>query len=317
MPNELWGPGAPEAHRVFLAAPSDDLVRWHRQLVKELANEGVRVISKVIPREAKAHAASVQAIVRSADLCVHLVGDDAGEEIEGGPLGESDARGTYAWEQCRIGLEAARSQLILMDEAKTIEGIEDPGWATYVRSLVERPRVAARFQVVHTDKNRMKGEILAKLQELKEGRQAAMERRTTSGPVQRAFVDAHRADFQHAQALETFLVGRNIDVEKKTSSDSPSDALAQFDVNLSKFPLYIVVSGSADKAWVENREVAALKSAARSRAKILIGRYHAAPGAGPGDVASAMQLLEVVAEMNGFDTTSVDALIGRATTEKP
>jgi hypothetical protein len=30
-----------------------------------------------------------------------------------------------------------------------------------------------------------------------------------------------------------------------------------------------------------------------------------------------MQLLEVVAEMNGFDTTSVDALIGRATTEKP
>jgi hypothetical protein len=47
---------------------------------------------------------------------------------------------------------------------------------------------------------------------------------------------------------------------------------------LTKYPLYIIVAGQADREWVRNRTNAARTSAVKARAAILIGRYEGPTG---------------------------------------
>jgi hypothetical protein len=304
--DDPWGPVAADSVGVFLAAPNEKLRPLHRMLSAKLTAAGVRVVGSIPPPyDAKEHAAAVQSLVRRADLCVHLLGESVGE-----PFDETAALRTYPLEQLRTGLEADRPQLVLIPDEVDIELIANPEYKAFVCTLIERPRDSARFELVRTGRHQLADEIMAKLQRLQESRRAALAPGAPGGPIGSAFVDAHRTDLENAQALESYLIERNIDVTKKTSSNSASDAVLQFDVKLSNFPLYIVVSGRVDKGWVESRLKAAAKSAVDQDAKAMVVVYLAPPVQGPEQVKLAITQLRIRYDFTD-DPGAKDALIAQ------
>jgi hypothetical protein len=290
---------------VFLAAPSERLRATHRQLTAELTAAGITVVGAVPPPfEQPQHEQAVREAVRAADLCVHLLGDRPGE-----PFDEAEPSRTYTLEQLRIGLESARSQLILMSEHLDPAAIEDKPYAELLRSLMERPREAGRFELVSTGRHQMRDEILAKRRRLEEAKQGAA---AAGAGVNAAFVDLHASDMTRTTDLITYLAQRQIAPIMIPSTDmAPTASLSLFEENLKKVPLFLVVFGGVAREWVLSRLNAAAQVVTLNGLSTRIGVYLAPP------VKNADQLrfppfFDVIQNMSHFDAGSLDALIRKA-----
>ena len=137
---------------IFVASSSDDLRPIRRQMSKTLAQLGITVISDIPPPyDDASHAQAVTQAIQKADLCVHLMSTLPGE-----PLDPDNPSGTtFPLEQVRLGLEHARSQLILAPPEFAIADIEDAAFAAFMRELTERPWEAARLEFVRTGRHQM------------------------------------------------------------------------------------------------------------------------------------------------------------------
>jgi hypothetical protein len=78
--------------------------------------------------------------------------------------------------------------------------------------------------------------------------------------------------------------------------------LAGLPDNLKNYPLYILVAGKADEAWVRERTKTARSAAAQARAEILIGKYD---GSAP-DIS--MSRLKIVAAYKRTLPSSIEAM---------
>lgn len=293
-----WGPGATEALRVFLAGASNDLHPQHATLARQLRDAGVLVVDAAPSSlAADARAAWLDAAIRSADLSVHLLGETAGALP-----GAGDPLRTAPLEQLRLALTVAHSVMVLILDDIEISTVGDVAYQSFLVSLIERPRDAASFELVRTGRHQLGDEVVAKLKRLRDARQAMATAEVTTGMVRSAFVDAHKVDRTVARQVEDLLVEQNIDVTLKTSTASPTEAVAQFDVNLTTFPLYIVIAGGADKEWVKHRSTAARKTAALQDAQAIIAEFSAgAPGES-----------KLVIRYDGTDDSAAkDALLGQ------
>jgi hypothetical protein len=304
--DDPWGADAGDKFRVFLASTTDALRPVHRQLSSELASEGIRVFGSIPPPyDAAEHATKARALVRIADICVHLLGDRAGEPL--------DAT-TYPLEQLRIGLEAANSQLLLVPEDVDIANIEDPKYAAYLRDLIDRPRESCRFELVRTGRHQMKDEILEKLRRLEQARKAQKADSVSGGAVRSAFVDLHSKDLQNAVQLITYLQAKGVTPLVMPSGDnSPTEALTMFEDTLSKTPLYVVVFGSVTRDWVVNRLNQAFQCVNKNAGVTTCFGVYLAPPVKEPDQLKFAPFFQKAANMSSFDPCSVDALIQRAT----
>ncbi|MGP0017733.1 MAG: CHAT domain-containing protein [Candidatus Sulfotelmatobacter sp.] len=303
--DDLWGAGAADKFRILLASTTEALRPVHRQLESELSNEGIRVFSSIPPPyDAREHAERVQALVRSADMCVHLLGDRPGEPLDGT---------TYPLEQLRIAIEAANSQLLLVPEDVDMANIEDRKYADYIRDLIDRPRETCRFELVRTGRYQMKDEILAKRRRLDQARQAQKNGSASCGALRSAFVDLHSKDLGNAVQLITYLQDKGITPLVIPSGDKPpSEAMSLFEEMLSKALLYVVVFGSVTRDWVVNRLNQAFQSANKTAGMTTcFGVYLAPPVKGAEQVKFA-PFVQKVGNMASFDPSSVDVLIQRA-----
>jgi hypothetical protein len=308
--DDAWGPDAEGALRVFIATPDQNLEKRHAQLSRALKTlDWIRVVDTVPKDDVEQHAAAVDRLVRRADLSVHLLGASPGQRLDDDD--RPDTLKTFQLEQLRIGLEAARSQLVVMT-SEDKESIGNESYAAKVRELGDLPREKARFELVITDKNRIADAVVAKLQKMKEAREAALAPAITDGTVRTAFVDSHDVDQDRANDLVTFLSEHNVEAFMQTSDGSATAELAQFADNLKKYPLYIIVAGGADEAWVKYRTNAARTSAVKARAAILIGKYDGADG---GNVT--MSRLKVVAAIKRMAPDPIETLFAPAPPAKP
>jgi len=307
-----WGPGAGDALRVFLATPDQDREKLHAQLSKSLqALDGVLVIDSV-PLDEQKHAEAVDSLVRRADLCVHLLGANAGKRLD---VDDGQPLRTFPLEQLEIGRQAARSQLVVIT-SEDKESISNAKYAARVDELAKLPRDKARFELVVTDKNRITDAVLAKLEELKKARQAALTPSASgSAAVRTAFVDSHISDQERAIDLLAYLEERNINTEIRTSSSSSAADFAQLDETVKKSSLYVIVAGTVDRNWVSNRKLAIMKSAVKSRAAILVAKYSATPVEGADTVEITGSRLDISA-LNDSDRSWVDALFAPAIGDK-
>jgi hypothetical protein len=292
--------------RVFLAAPSDQLRPAHRQLVAALKSAGIRVASDVPPPfDDKEHTEAVRDLVRRSDVCVHLLGDRPGE-----PIDLANQSRTYTLEQLGIALESARSQLVLMPEQVDASTIEDPSYAQLVRSLSERSRESDRFELVRTGIHQMRDEVLAKLQRLDQARQHAQH--AVGGQIETAFVDMHVSDFKYATDLVNYLNERRImPIMMPAGASAPSAAVALFEQNLQKVPLFLVVFGSVAREWVLGRLTAAARVMTTHSVRARIGVYIAPPEKNA-ELLRFPPFYDVAANMTRFDPSTLDALIERA-----
>jgi hypothetical protein len=303
-----WGEDAVDVPRVYLATPSESVAREHKQLAKKLRELGVRVVDTAPRDDPNAHAAAVQRLVRRADLCVHLLGDHPGAALDEGP----DTLRTYPLQELRIGIEAARSQLVLIPDSVDLARLGDPKYAARIQELIRMPRDARQFELAIADRNQLATETMTKLERLKAARPAAAAAGAAGAAVQTALVDLHHADLDYAQDLLRHLASRDIACAMTASLGSPAEALSAFADSLSKVQLYIVVFGRVAREWVDHRLMAALqRGSAPDSATRCIGVYLAPPAKEAADRQFG-RLYEVADNMSGFDPGTVDALIARA-----
>jgi hypothetical protein len=311
VPASAWGASADDQLRLFLTTPDPYLARRHAKLSQELKRlSGVRVVDSVPISDINAHAAAVDALVRSADLCIHLLGAGPGlrlDDDDGRPLR------TYPLVELEIARQAARSQLVVMtSEDKASIGNKD--YAALIDELAALRRDKGRFELAILDKNRIADTVQAKLEELRRARQAKVPDVVGGAPSRRAFVDSHVTDEELAIDLVAYLVGRDVNTDIRTTSalvDAPADSFKQLDETVRKSSLYVIVAGKVDRDWVSNRKVAILKSAVRTKAALLIAKYSATPGEGSDDVEVTRDRFEI-SSLKDADASWVDALFAPA-----
>jgi TIR domain len=290
---------------VFLSQPADDLRPTARQLSAALVGQGIEVLTGVPPPyDEGGHAATVREAMAKADLAVHLLSFHPGE-----PLDEADSARTYPLEQARLGLEHARSQLVLMPDELVIELIDQPAYAEFLRSLGDRKRDAEQFELVRAGRQRMLDEILAKRQRLEESARRRAQAATGSPGI--AFIDLHSHDVPRATELVGYLVERQITPVMIPAADlSPTAGMSLFEENLKRAKLFVVVFGSVARAWVEHRLQEAFKLILNHQLDTRIGVY-VAPPEKPPDQVKFPGLFEVAVNMVRFDPGTLQPLLAK------
>lgn len=303
-----WGMAVEDGLRVFLATPDQDREKLHQQLSRALqALPGVQVIDKV-PLDEDEHAHTVDALVRSADLCVHLLGTNAGRRLD---VDDDQPLRTYPLVELDIAYDAARSQLVLITQQDRAS-IGSALYASRLEELAKLPRDKARFELVVADKNRIFDTVQVKLEALRQARKAAQAPGAALGTgAHSAFVDSHTSDEERAIDLLSYLETHDVNTELRTSSTAD---FAQLDDTVRKAGLYIIVAGAVDKSWVTNRKLAILKSAMKARVPLLVARYSALPA---GQGAQFSRACLDISALNDSDRSWVDALFPEAGTARP
>ena len=291
-----------ETVRVFLARSPDRLVLTRQRLSDALARQGIEILSPVPPPYGREeHDQAVTEAVRSATLSVHLLGEDPGEPMEGGT--------TYTVEQVRLGLESARSQLVLLPQGLESERIQDPGYAEFITQLENRKRDPEKFELVNASRSQVVDETLGRLEWLRERDQqkrrlAAIE----AGAAEKALIDVHEEDLDSAASLVQYLAQQRITPIMIPSVGSPGDGVARFQEKMTEAELFILFYGSVARSWVVKRLEAAIKriltQQLATRILVYIGPPH----------KEAVQLqfpVDVALNMESFDPESLAPILAK------
>lgn len=282
---------AEPAFSVFLSHPADDLGPTRRQLEAGLGKEGIRVVTGLPPPYPSAeHSAAVSEAIGEVDLSIHLLGALPGEPVDDRP------ESTYPVEQARLGLEHARSQLVLLPDPLGREQLrENADYHRFVtEELVEHERQAQRMELMRVGVHQMLDEILAKRARIEE---AAKRREARSAEAaETAFIDLHARDVACAADLVGYLSKKHITPIMVPAGDlSPMAGMDWFEENLKKAQLFVVVFGKVARNWVNYRLQEAFKLIVTHQLKTQIGVYVAPPEkphdqvSFPGHVADNME----------------------------
>lgn len=302
---EAAAPRDPGSYRVYLAATADTLAREKRRLALALEAQGIEVVGREPPipppHGAKAHAQAVAAAVREADLSLHLL-----DEFPGGAIIDAPGR-NYPFEQCRLALEHARSQLVVLPEAFSPEEV-DPEEREY-RSLLEdlqsgsfapAARAANALEVARVGSAGIPGLVLAR-------RDAELVRRRAAapGPV---FLDLHPQDLPVVEDLMRFLAERRLPAITMPGAElSPVVSGPLFEEKLIRASAFLIVYGRVARGWVKARLERAVQLIVRHDLGFKPAVYLAPPAKDQRDVG--FQFCEVVDAMDRFDGSAVAPLL--------
>jgi hypothetical protein len=298
-PASAWGAASGDRLKLYLATPDQDWEKKHAALAAELgARDDCAVVAEV-PLDDAHYGAGVDALLREADLCIHLLGANAGRRID---VDDGQPLRTYPLQQLEAGLKLAKSQIVLVTEADKAN--MGKAYADRIAEIEAMPRDKARFEFVVTDKNQMLAAIVAKLDELKRARAAAAA--PASGAAgHRAYIDAHEKDAERAIDLFDYLATNKVDANINTSSSDTIDNLPALDEAVRSTGLYVIVAGEVDPAWVANRQVAIMRSAVKSRSKLVVAKYAAAANVTAPPISAARL---AISTLRDGDRSWVDAL---------
>jgi hypothetical protein len=277
------------------------------RLVNELRQKhGIEVLDEVPPPlERDAHAAAALESMTRADLCVHLLGSQAGFPVEWEEPGWS-----YPLEQARIGLGNARSQLILHPPSFDAARVESPPYQALLSEIGQRESPRLRLEQIKCGSPQMLDLILAKQRQIKdERRRVALRSATTT-----AFVDVHVSDSHFAHDLFDFLPRENITPLVISRSDpaaaTPAAVTSRFAENLRRSQMFIVVFGSVARHWVDERLAEAFKLILNERLSTKLGVYVVPPSK---DRAQVSFPVTVMNSSTQFDESSLRLFLEQAT----
>lgn len=298
------------AFRVFLAASCDELVADRAFLKKELQKQGIEVTSRIPPpHEEKEHQEAARKAIAEADLSVHLLGD-----TPGAPFDEDVPENTYTVAQTNLALEHARSQMILIPEAFSMDLAGKGPYADFLKNLQSRPRQPGRLQIVKASRQQMLEEVLAAKQNLED--RATKAAHATVGTTRTAFVDLHLKDLPYISDLIAYLADKKIvAVTVPSAEQSPAAGMAMFEQYLKNSQLFIIVFGSVAREWVANRIAEAFKLIITNQFPTRMGIYVAPPEKPVQDIQ--FQFCDVMLNVKKFDPSSIDALLAHASGANP
>jgi len=305
------GSGRPHAakdgrFKVFIASAADDMRTSRMRLVNELRQKpDLEVLDEVPPPlERDPHAAAVLESMTRADLCVHLLGAQAGFPVEWDEPGWS-----YPLEQARIGLGNARSQLFLHPQTFDAARVESAAYQALLAAINQHELPRLRLELVKCSTPQMLELILAKQRQIKEERQ----RLALRAAATTAFVDVHVKDSPFAHDLFDFLPRENVTPLTIPRSDAatatPSALTSRFAENLRRSQMFIVVFGTVARHWVDERLAEAFKLILNERLSTKLGVYVVPPSK---DQAQVSFPVPVMNSSTQFDESSLRHFLGQA-----
>ncbi len=234
--------------RVFLAVATDDLDGERRSIADEALQLGVDLmpdLPSVLSQQE--HSDRVTAAIRSADLCVHLLGPLPGRSAFG-PMGLS-----YPLEQLRLSLDNARSLLVLYSEELIRQDVEEAGYRQLLSRLERDPRSPEHLERIPTRPRRMAAEVVKKVRQL----QVRTPPPTTAGP-RTAVLDLTSRDLEAARELQGYLMDKGLRVitssaDQVLTAHGPEAGMEAFEEDLRQAQIFIVVYGEFTRRRVVAR----------------------------------------------------------------
>ena len=277
---------------VFIADTADSLKTVRSRIDSELRQKGISIIGRVPPPyRLREHDDAVTEHIKAADLCVHLLDQVPGREIEDRP------EKSYLERQAEISLQYAKSQLVWTPPDLKIEEIEDAPHRALLTSL-ERgpgmnggdPRADSRYRFVRDLPSAVSHDVLERIEQLK--KQESAEPASDAGLA--ALVDTHFKDQQYVMEMSRFLLDKKILPLINREEDSPQKNLESFEGQLRQASLLIIIFGAVPLEWVRERLGEALKFAVTQNCPLrACGVYLAPPRKNAQDVQFNRSFLPV------------------------
>jgi hypothetical protein len=270
-----------EPFTVFIADTADTLKTVRSRLCSDLSQKGVKLIDRSPPpHDMQAHEEAVTEKIKSADLCIHLLNEVPGREIDDAPTK------SYLERQAELGMEHAKSQFVWTPRELTpagVEAIEDEAHKALLRKMEAGPgRADASYKFVRDQPSAISHEILERIEQLKKEREA---KPPPNGEPLTALVNTHSKDQRYVMALSSYLLDRSILPLINREEDSPQKNLEFFESQLRKASLLIVVFGGVPTEWVRERLGEAVKIAVTQNCPLrACGIYLAPPRKNAEDV---------------------------------
>jgi len=291
------------SYRVYLAATADSLAREKRRIASSLEAQGIEVVGKEPPipppYHREAHARVVVKAVREADLSLHLLDGLPGTRLEGA------LHTTYPQEQCRLALEHARSQLVILPEFFAPEEIEEEEYRRFLDDLQRGGLAPAegsanRLEVARASSGRVPGLVLARREE-----KLLRAEVTARGAV---FIDLHPEDLPAVGELVRYLEERRLTAVTMPGADlSPVRSGSLFEENLVGASAFLIVYGRVARSWVKARLERALQLIVRHDLDLRPAIFAAPPAKSPLDLG--FRFCEVIDAMGRFDGRAVASLL--------
>jgi hypothetical protein len=282
---------------VFLADTSDSLRALRRRIGGELQQRGVNLTAQIPPPyDSEAHNERVIAEMGRANLCVHLLDEWPGREIDGAP------NTTYPQRQVELGLEQAKSQLIWVPQSLDIRAIEDQGRRDFLDQLDKGKRDPTGYKFIREPQSAIAREIINRLDELK---QESVAKNGDSAVL----LETHLKDQLHAFDLGRTLTELNIRLHLHSEGDEPGAGVRAFEDSLRKVDRLIIVFGSVDEYWVRGRLGDALKFAITARHPLKTCSVYFAPPRSKSDNGEFKLPLLPVYEFDSRDLTAPQTLM--------
>ncbi len=275
-------PAVAASFKVYIASTSSMVSKIAGNAASELRAAGVKVVDDEIPEGVVEHEAAIRKLASECDLFVHIMGNQPGDVIVGDP-----DKKTYVMKELDLGFKTARSQLVLIPTSVQATDIADEAYRTFLDALKTRPRDGERFTIAQVDRFAMAKEVLNKRDAIMRERDAAQRAVPTpsasgEGTTVRAWLDQQKEDVRNTAEFTAFLLEHGI--EASTKIDPPGsqvDATAQFKERIRNSRLYIVVYGAADRKFVQNRALNAIKTAIEEDSNTSVGIFIAPPEKAP------------------------------------
>jgi hypothetical protein len=307
------------AFRVFLATAADDVRAVRLRLESQLRELPTVELLRELPPplEQVAHGIAVREAMAHSDLCVHVLGTRPGFPVEwAGSTTE-----TYPMEQLRLGLEHARAQLVLQAPELDHENLSDAPYRELMQHLMGRPEARERLEIVKASRQQMLGAILEKQRALEERGARQLQNsaldKSTAPFASAAFIDVHPKDAQYAVPLIAHL--RQCRVTPLTlpapaAPDlSPARRARAFADHVRKCDRLIIVFGTVERHWVDERLYEASKLILSERLPAKVGVYVAPPSKKEPE-RRFPGLYTVIDNAAGFDAASLAPFLDRELT---
>jgi hypothetical protein len=267
------GPETPPQATVYLAEPTEDLLRERGKVTRFLEQQNIAVIPRqVLPRDdAGAFAQAVKSSLADADLFVQLL-----SPVSGRKLSDEQTYVSHQFESARAGALPVLQWRDPRVKQADLEGVEDAAH----RGLLEGVKVQA-VQLEEFMQEIVK--TLKRLRDEEQRRREIQQKETTKragkSKTNYIFVLADTKDSTIAEKVFTFLdrqgfpCGLPITLEMQGKQAKPSEIRKDLEVNIELADGALIVYGQTPPSWYRNKliEVRKLQTQCRKAGACEVG----------------------------------------------
>ncbi len=239
----------PKDFTVFFADAPESLFEKRRAIISSLCKKGYAVLeSGRDQRNAEAHESNVKDALSKADLCVHLLDQYAGMEIEGDP------DNYYRKKQVELALETEVPQMIWVPDSLNTDEIENESYQKFVRNLEDYTLTDKPYDYIQGDKGSLLFQIADRIELEQANKKDAVQSKLASNLEDLdILLDYNPEDKPYAIKLRDTLEHDPFVIHHAPLGNDPIKNKSILHNRLSGVRKLVFLYGKASKDWIKER----------------------------------------------------------------